>query len=112
MARLAYNEKRLDAARRLADEPGVIRLGVFFRDDERPRYEETRHVPAHTAPEKLELLTQREREVLQQFAGFPRVREVALKLDISPHTVRSHLKSVYRKLEISSQTELLRMISA
>ena len=53
-----HDPSDLDAARRLADDPGLIRLGVFFRDDTRPRYEETRHVPAHTAAEKLVLLDQ------------------------------------------------------
>ena len=56
--RIEHDPSDLNAARRLADEPGVIRLGVFFRDDARPRYEETRHLPAFTAPEKLDLLDQ------------------------------------------------------
>ncbi len=54
--RLAHDPADLDEARRLAEDASVIRLGVFFRDDSRPRYEETRHLPAYTAPEKLELL--------------------------------------------------------
>ena len=62
--------------------------------------------------ERLFQLTQREREVVEQFAVFPRVREVAARLDISPHTVRSHLKSVYRKLQVSSQTELLKLLTS
>ena len=53
----------------------------------------------------------RERDVLRQFAEFPRVKEVSARLRISPHTVRSHLKSLYRKLGVSSQLELLRLLT-
>ena len=34
----------------------VVRLGVFFKDPSRPRYEDTRWRPAHSASEKLALL--------------------------------------------------------
>ncbi len=68
--------------------------------------------PRATLDQRLSPLTPREREVLEHFAAFPRVREIATRLDISPHTVRSHLKAVYRKLEVSSQTELLRLLAS
>lgn len=48
----------LDAARRLAEAGGTIRLGVFFRDESRPRYDELRHLPRRTAQEKVDLLNQ------------------------------------------------------
>ncbi len=54
--RTVHDPSDLNEARRLADDASAIRLGVFFRDDTRPRYEETRHLPAYTASEKLELL--------------------------------------------------------
>lgn len=59
----------------------------------------------------VDVLTPRERDVLRQFAEFPRVKEVSARLRISPHTVRSHLKSLYRKLGVSSQLELLRLLT-
>ena len=38
------------------EDQSKVRLGVYFRDESRPRYEETRHLPTLTADEKLETL--------------------------------------------------------
>jgi 2-oxoglutarate ferredoxin oxidoreductase subunit beta len=46
----------LDAARRLAEAADRLRLGVFYRNETLPVYEEVRQVPARTAGEKLQLL--------------------------------------------------------
>ena len=46
----------LDAARRLAEPDGKIRLGVFYRNDTLPVYEEMRAVPTRSQAEKLALL--------------------------------------------------------
>lgn len=51
-----HDPSDLDAARRLAEADGRVRLGVFFRDPSRPRYEETRSLPAHSVEERLNLL--------------------------------------------------------
>jgi len=57
--------------------------------------------------EKMDILTQRETEVLNILArGFNRV-EVAEHLSISPHTIMTHIKSIYRKLNVHSCTEAL-----
>lgn len=55
-ARRAHDPSDLHAARRLAEDTQPIRLGVFYRDPSKPRYEETRHRPRHTAAEKIALL--------------------------------------------------------
>jgi DNA-binding NarL/FixJ family response regulator len=34
-------------------------------------------------------------------------KQVALKLGLSPHTVHEYVKVLYRKLEVSSRSELL-----
>ncbi len=46
----------LDAARRMAGATDRVNLGVFFRDDSKPRYEETRRVPPRTAAERVALI--------------------------------------------------------
>lgn len=50
-------------------------------------------------------LTSRERDVLAQIGRGLRNREAATALGISEHTVAAHIKSVYRKLDISSRAE-------
>jgi DNA-binding NarL/FixJ family response regulator len=56
----------------------------------------------------LEQLTPREREVLALVAdGLPN-REIAHELEISEHTVKFHLASVFGKLGVSSRTEAVR----
>ena len=44
-------------------------------------------------------LTRREREVLERLAEGRATEEVAQLLHVSPHTVRSRVKSLLRKLE-------------
>jgi 2-oxoglutarate ferredoxin oxidoreductase subunit beta len=51
-----HDPRNIDAARELAEKTDRIRVGVFFRDESRPRYEETRHLPLHTTDEKIEIL--------------------------------------------------------
>ncbi len=46
----------LDGARHLAEEAGRARLGLFFRDPARPRYDELRALPVRTVEDKLRLL--------------------------------------------------------
>ncbi len=55
-------------------------------------------------------LSSREREVVLTLAQISSVAAVAEKLSISENTVRNHLKAVYRKLGVSSQTELLSLV--
>lgn len=54
-----------------------------------------------------EQLSAREREVLESFRVAPNVESVAERLYISAHTVKNHLKSIFRKLKVNSQVELL-----
>jgi 2-oxoglutarate ferredoxin oxidoreductase subunit beta len=46
----------LGLARRLASEDGKIRLGLYFRDASKPRYEQLRDLPVRTAEEKIQIL--------------------------------------------------------
>jgi DNA-binding CsgD family transcriptional regulator len=56
-------------------------------------------------------LSPRQREIAEYAAAGATAREIAATLGISPHTVRQHLKDVYRTLGVSSRVELVRAIS-
>ena len=50
-------------------------------------------------------LTSREKEVLSQLSRGFNFAEIAELLSISPHTVTSHVKHIYRKLAVRSRSE-------
>jgi DNA-binding CsgD family transcriptional regulator len=58
------------------------------------------HVGMSPARTKSKTLTPRELAVVQLLASGCSYREVAARLGISPHTVVTHVKNVYRKLEV------------
>lgn len=60
--------------------------------------------PAHPHAERL---TPREREVLQLLARGYSHRECATALQRSPHTVTTHIKNIYGKLEVGSRGALI-----
>jgi 2-oxoglutarate ferredoxin oxidoreductase subunit beta len=55
-ARVHHDPADLFAAQRLAADTETLRLGVYFRDERRPSYEELRRPPRRTRRERLELL--------------------------------------------------------
>jgi DNA-binding NarL/FixJ family response regulator len=55
--------------------------------------------------QEIEPLTQREEDVLRYLVKGLIKKEIADQLGISQHTVDMHLRSVYRKLHVRSQTE-------
>jgi DNA-binding NarL/FixJ family response regulator len=91
-----------DAVRRVHDGDAVFspRLAGFVLD--------AFTGPAPQPETELDLLTPREREVLQHIARGYMYKEIALRLDISPKTVEAHVSSVLRKLQLSSRHELTR----
>jgi DNA-binding NarL/FixJ family response regulator len=60
---------------------------------------------ASPAEEEPPSLSGREAEVLRLIAKGFRVPEIASLLDISAHTVTTHVRRMYKKLEVSSHTE-------
>ena len=56
----------------------------------------------------VEPLTEREREVLRHVAGMLNTAEVASEMYISVNTVKTHLKSIYRKLAAAHRSEAVR----
>ena len=55
---IRHDPTDIHGARELAEDIEKIRLGLFFREESRPRYEETRTIPKHTAREKMDLLNE------------------------------------------------------
>lgn len=55
-------------------------------------------------------LRPREREVARLLHEHHRVPAVARALGISAHTVRNHLKNIYRRLGVHSQLEMIRVL--
>jgi LuxR family maltose regulon positive regulatory protein len=65
------------------------------------------------APDKapvlvVEPLTEREREVLVHLSGMLSTAEVASEMYISVNTVKTHLRSIYRKLAATHRNEAVR----
>ncbi len=60
----------------------------------------------------LHARTQRELEILRLLRANQRVVVIARSLHICPSTVRNHLKSIFQKLGVHSQMELLERLSA
>ena len=57
-------------------------------------------------------LTEAENSVAELVAAGLTNREVAARLFLSPHTVDSHLRHIFRKLDINSRVDLVRMVTA
>jgi len=51
------------------------------------------------------LLTRREKEVLQYIVEGKSSKGISTQLFVSPETVKSHLKNIYRKLEVKNRVE-------
>lgn len=60
------------------------------------------------AREDFDSLSEREKEVLYLVVDGLRLAQIATSLFISEHTVRNHLKVIFRKLDVHSQGELMR----
>ena len=58
-------------------------------------------------PPSLPAITPREQEVLQLLAQGLTAKEIGRALDLSPETVRDHMKRIYLKLDASNRVEAL-----
>jgi DNA-binding NarL/FixJ family response regulator len=65
--------------------------------------------PGLIGKEMIELLTQREAEVLELLAEGLANKQIAARLNISEHTVKFHVSSIYTKLGVSGRTEAVRV---
>jgi DNA-binding NarL/FixJ family response regulator len=93
-----------DAVRRVREGDAVFspRLAGFVLDAF------AGEIPAAQVDPELDLLTPREREVLQHIARGYMYKEIAARLGISAKTVEAHVSAVLRKLQLSSRHELTR----
>jgi DNA-binding NarL/FixJ family response regulator len=55
-------------------------------------------------------LSSREKDVLYLLVDGLEYRDIADKLNISPHTVRKHISNIYEKLHISSKAQAIRLM--
>lgn len=55
--------------------------------------------------DKIELLTQRELEVLKQVANGMINKEIATSLNISERTVKNHISNIFKKIDVSDRTQ-------
>ena len=58
----------------------------------------------------LDILTEREKEIVDWVTKGLTFKEVGKKLEVAPSTVSNHLYRIYQKLGITSRTELARML--
>ena len=61
--------------------------------------------------QRMPALSKREREIMDLLAQGLTGEDVAERLVLSSETVRSHLKNLYRKLEVNSREEAVRAAS-
>jgi DNA-binding NarL/FixJ family response regulator len=94
-------EDRLLAAIRVAADGG----SMFAPSATRRLIEEFARRARREAPPGLEQLTPRELEVLRLIAGGLSNEEIAAKLVVSGHTVKTHVAHVLRKLELRDRIQ-------
>ncbi|WTX20192.1 LuxR C-terminal-related transcriptional regulator [Streptomyces sp. NBC_00005] len=73
-----------------------------------PRRREAARTRALPSPLVVETLSERERDVLQRLAQPMSTQEIAADLFVSVNTVKTHLKSVYRKLAVNRRNDAVR----
>jgi len=73
-----------------------------------PGWMEPRQRTGQAAPMVVEPLSQREREVLEHVSAMESTAEIASEMYISVNTVKTHLKSIYRKLAVTHRGEAVR----
>ena len=66
-----------------------------------------RELQVPVAPSEQELLSEREKEILTGISLGRSYKELGQALCLSPHTIHTHLKNVYGKLQAPSRSEAL-----
>lgn len=76
---------------------------------------DTRRAPTHRSAEshheEAELLSEREKEVLRMVANGHTSSEIATRMQISALTVNTHIKNIYRKLQVRTRAQAVQFAS-
>ena len=62
--------------------------------------------------EHQKTLTEREEEILREIASGYSPAEIAERFSLSLTTIRSHIRNIYKKLEVNNQIQLLKKTNA
>jgi len=112
IAKMAGKEEILEVSRlfettekeQLAEASGFSYTGFFIKGKVQYVKSLLSTAVLSSAVSKIELLTEREKEVLDLVAlGFPN-KDIAKKLFLSEKTVKNHLNNVFKKLGVSDRT--------
>ncbi|WP_261165786.1 LuxR C-terminal-related transcriptional regulator [Microbacterium sp. Marseille-Q6965] len=93
----------IDAMRAVADGAGDDRV--------RGLLEAARARAPLTGGQTRPRLSERERAVARQLVAGGTVEAIATALNVSPNTVKSQMRSIYRKLDVRTRTEAIRSLS-
>jgi DNA-binding NarL/FixJ family response regulator len=58
------------------------------------------------------LLSSRERDVLKKLLTGMQIKEIAIDLNLSIHTVRNHTQRIYKKCKVQNRIELVNIFAA
>lgn len=102
---------------------GALSVASFHRGQDQPRFTVREKTILHTVmsqvdwlhrdgtdvpgTDRITELTPRQRLILLHLLGGDSVKEAAVKLGLSQHTVNDHVKDLYRIYRVSSRSELL-----
>lgn len=102
-------ERRISCLRDLIErrEPEAV---IKSSEENEVQMDSSREFPAPVQPleadrEKISLLTSRETEILVRIAGGMLNKEIADSLKISERTVKNHISSIFRKLNVWDRTQ-------
>ena len=67
--------------------------------------------PKRSRPDEMERLSSREKEVLRMVASGYTSAEIGVRLLISCMTVNTHIRNIYRKLQVRTRAQAVRFAS-
>lgn len=90
----------------------ALRIAHFFHEESgkptAPTMGTSTHEKLVYKENELSELSEREREVLDLIAAGYNNTEIALKLVISPNTVRNHITNIFSKLQVADRAQAIR----